>query len=233
MQREKTSYKRHRFPPQIIAHAVWLYVRFNLSLREVEELMLERGVDVSYETIRRWTVKFGPLITHVLRRRQPRPGDVWHLDEVVVKIAGRSYWLWRAVDQHGVVLEEILQSKRNKRAAKRLLVKLMKRWGVMPKRIITDKLRSYGAAKREVAPGLDHWSHKGLNNRAENSHLPFRKRERPMQGFRSPGGLQRFVSIHSATRNCFSVPARRRSALTIRYHRLEALEAWKSAANVA
>lgn len=233
MQTEKTSYKRHRFPPQIIAHAVWLYVRFNLSLREVEELMLERGVDVSYETIRRWTVKFGPLITHVLRRRQPRPGDVWHLDEVVVKIAGRSYWLWRAVDQHGVVLEEILQSKRNKRAAKRLLVKLMKRWGVMPKRIITDKLRSYGAAKREVAPGLDHWSHKGLNNRAENSHLPFRKRERPMQGFRSPGGLQRFVSIHSATRNCFSVPARRRSALTIRYHRLEALEAWKSAANVA
>ena len=195
--------------------------------------MLERGVDVSYETIRRWTVKFGPLITHVLRRRQPRPGDVWHLDEVVVKIAGRSYWLWRAVDQHGVVLEEILQSKRNKRAAKRLLVKLMKRWGVMPKRIITDKLRSYGAAKREVAPGLDHWSHKGLNNRAENSHLPFRKRERAMQGFRSPGGLQRFVSIHSATRNCFSVPARRRSALTIRYHRLEALEAWKSAANVA
>ena len=233
MQTEKTSYKRHRFPPQIIAHAVWLYVRFNLSLREVEELMLERGVDVSYETIRRWTVKFGPLITHVLRRRQPRPGDVWHLDEVVVKIAGRSYWLWRAVDQHGVVLEEILQSKRNKRAAKRLLVKLMKRWGVMPKRIITDKLRSYGAAKREVAPGLDHWSHKGLNNRAENSHLPFRKRERAMQGFRSLGGLQRFVSIHSATRNCFSVPARRRSALTIRYHRLEALEAWKSAANVA
>ena len=182
MQTQKISYKRHRFPPQIIAHVVWLYVRFNLSLREVEELMLERGVDVSYETIRRWTVKFGPLIAHVLRRRQPRPGDVWHLGEVVVKIAGRSYWLWRAVDQHGVVLEEILQSRRDKRAAKRLLVKLIKRWGFVPKRIITDKLRSYGAAKREVAPGLDHWSHKGLNNRAENSHLPFRKRERVMQG---------------------------------------------------
>ena len=100
---------------------------------------------------------------------------------LVVKIAGRSYWLWRAVDQHGVVLEEILQSKRDKRAAKRLLIKLMKRWGFVPKRIITDKLRSYGAAKREVAPRLDHWSHKGLNNRAENSHLPFRKRERVMQ----------------------------------------------------
>ncbi|EAQ24840.1 transposase [Roseovarius sp. 217] len=195
--------------------------------------MLERGIDVSYETIRRWTVKFGPLIARTLRRRQPRPGDVWHLDEVVVKIAGRSFWLWRAVDQHGVVLEEILQPKRDKRAAKRLLVKLMKRWGFVPKRIITDKLRSYGAAKREVAPGLDHWSHKGLNNRAENNHLPFRKRERVMQGFRSPGALQRFVSIQSATRNCFSVPARRRSAITIRYHRLEALEAWKIATNVA
>jgi putative transposase len=231
MQTQKISYKCHRYPPQIIAHVVWLYVRFNLSLREVEELMLERGVDVSYETIRRWTVKFSPLIAHVLRRRQPRPGDVWHLDEVVVKIAGRSYWLWRAVDQSGIVLEEILQSRRDKRAAKRLLVKLIKRWGFVPKRIITDKLRSYGAAKREVAPGLDHWSHKGLNNCAENSHLPFRKRERVMQGFRSPGGLQRFVSMQSATRNRFSVPARRRSALSIRYNRLEAFEAWKSAAH--
>lgn len=233
MQTQDISYRRHRFPPQIIAHVVWLYARFNLSLREVEELMLERGVDASYETIRRWTVKFGPLIARTLRRRQPRPGDVWHLDEVVVKIAGRSFWLWRAVDQHGIVLEEILQPKRDKRSAKRLLVKLMKRWGFVPKRIITDKLRSYDVAKREVAPGLDHWSHKGLNNRAENSHLPFRKRERAMQGFRLPGALQRFVSLQSATRNCFSVPARRRAAITIRYHRLEALEAWNHAASVA
>lgn len=233
MQTLRISYKRHRFPPQIIAHVVWLHVRFNMSLREVEELMLERGVDLSYETIRRWTVKFGPLIAHTLRRRRARPGDAWHLDEVVVKIAGRSYWLWRAVDQHGVVLEEILQSRRDKRAAKRLLIKLIKRWGFVTKRIITDKWQSNAAAKREVAPGLDHWSHKGLNNRAKNSHLPFRKRERAMQGFRSPGALQRFVSIHSATRNRFSVPARRRSALTVRYHRLEAFGAWKTAANVA
>jgi len=137
MQTEKISYQSHRFPPQIMADVVWLYVRFKLGLREVEELMLERGVGVSYGTIRRWTVKFGPLIAHNLRRRQPRPGDIWHLHEVVVKIAGRSFWLWRAVDQHGVVLEEILQPKRDKRAAKRLLIKLMKRWGFVPKRIIT------------------------------------------------------------------------------------------------
>jgi len=232
MQTSTIRYKRHRFPPEIIAHAIWLYVRFNLSLREIEEMLLERGIDVSYETIRRWTIKFGPQIARDLRRRQPRPGDVWHLDEVVVKIAGKKLWLWRAVDQHGVVLEEILQSRRNKRAAKRLLVKLIKRYG-LPKRIITDKLRSYGAAKREVASNLDHWSHKGLNNRAENCHLPFRKRERAMQGFRSPGSLQRFVSVHSAIRNCFSIPARRRSALTIRYHRLEAFDAWSAATKIA
>ena len=220
------NYKRHRFPPAIISHAVWLYCRFNLSFREVEEMFLQRGVDVSYETIRRWVAKFGPSITRGLRRRQPRPGDVWHLDEVVVKISGCNYWLWRAVDQDGLVLDEILQNKRNTRAAKRLLLRLMKQHGFVPKRIITDKLRSYGAAKRVIAPSIELRSHKGLNNRAENSHLPFRKRERAMQGYRSTASLQRFVSIHSAIRNCFSVPARRRSALTIRYHRLEAFDVW-------
>jgi putative transposase len=227
------SFKRHRFPPAIINHAVWLYCRFNLSLREVEEMFLQRGVDVSYETIRRWVTKFGPPIARGLRRRQPRPGDIWHLDEVVVKINGRKYWLWRAVDQDGLVLDEVLQSKRNTQAAKRLLRRLMKQHGLAPKRIITDKLRSYGAAKREIVPGVEHRSHKGLNNRAENSHLPFRKRERAMQSYRSTGSLQRFVSIHSAIRNCFSVPTRRRSALTIRYHRLEAFDAWNVASTTA
>lgn len=227
MQTQSISYMRHRFPPAIISHAVWLYCRFNLSLREVEEMFLQRGVDVSYETIRRWVAKFGPSIARGLRRRQPRPGDIWHLDEVVVKICGRKFWLWRAVDQDGLVLDEILQGKRDKRAAKRLFRRLMKQHGLVPKRIITDKLRSYGAAKREIATGVEHRSHKGLNNRAENSHLPFRKRERAMQAYRSPGSLQRFISIYSAIRNCFSVPARRRSALTIRYHRLEAFDVWK------
>lgn len=233
MQTPDISFLGHRFPPQIVAHAVWLYLRFNVSLREVEEMPLERGIDVSYETARRWIAKFEPQIARNLRCRQERPGDIWYLDEVVVKCAGEKFWLWRAVDQHGTVLEEILQKRRDKRAAKRLLVTLIKRYGFVPKRIITDKLRSYGAAKVDVASGLDHWSHKGLNNRAENSHLPFRKRERTMQGHRSPGALQRFVAMHSATRNCFSVPFRRRAAETIRYHRLEAFVAWKAAACVA
>ncbi|WP_298855697.1 IS6 family transposase [uncultured Ruegeria sp.] len=233
MNSSSISYKRHRFPPQVITHAVWLYVRFNLSLREVEEMLLQRGIDASYETVRRWVIKFGPQIARNLRLRQGRPGDVWHLDEVVVSISGRKYWLWRAVDQHGIVLDEILQPKRDKRAAKRLLRSLIKRFGFIPKRIITDKLRSYGAAKREIAPGLDHWLHKGLNNRAENSHLPFRKRERTMQGYRSLGDLQRFVAIHSAVRNCFYAAARRRSAITIRYHRLEAFDAWNATTQAA
>lgn len=182
MQTFGISFKRHRFPSQIVAHAVWLYLRFNLSLREVEEMLLERGIDVSYETVRRWIAKFGPQIARNLRRRQSRPGDVCYLDEVVVKCAGEKFWLWRAVDQHGFVLEEILQKRRDKRAAMRLLVALMKRYRMVPKRIITDKLRSYGAAKADVAPGLNHWSHRGHNNRAENSHLPFRKRNEPCKG---------------------------------------------------
>ena len=198
------SYKRHRFPPQIIAHAVWLYFRFPLSLRLVEEMLLERGIVVSYETIRRWGLKFGPDYTRRLRRRRPGPNDIWYLDEVVISIAGKKHWLWRAVDQDGYVLDEIVQNRRNTKAAKRLLMRLLKKQGVAPKRMITDKLRSYGAARRQVMPEVEHRSHKGLDNRAENSHLPLRKRERTMQGFRSPGSLQRVVSIFSALRNLFA-----------------------------
>lgn len=214
------SFKRHRFRPQVVAHAVWLYLRFNLSLREVEEMLLERSIDVSYETVRRWIAEFGPQIARNVRRRQTRSGDVWYMDEVFVKCAGEKFWLWRAVYQHGTVLEERLQKRRDKRAAKRLPVALMKRYGFVPKRVITDKLSSYGAAKAGVVPGLDRKSHRDPNNRAENSHLTFRKRERTTQGHRSPGALLPFVSMHSATSNCFSVQSRRRAAQTIRYHRL-------------
>lgn len=206
MSQSPANYKRHRFPPSVIAHAVWLYFRFPLSLRLVEEMLLERGIVVSYETIRFWAKKFGPDYAGRLRRKAPSPNDVWHLDEVVVTIGGRKHWLWRAVDRDGYVLDEIVQARRNTKAAKRVLVRLMKKQGCRPKRIVTDKLRSYGAARRQVMPDVEHRSHKALNNRAENSHLPLRKRERVMQRFRSPCALQRFVSVFSAVRNLF-VPA--------------------------
>ncbi|PZV34414.1 IS6 family transposase [Mesorhizobium kowhaii] len=221
------SYKRQRFAPQIIAHAVWLYYRFPLSLRLVEEMLLERGIVVSYETIRRWGKKFGPDYARRLRRKQPSRDDIWHLDEVVITIAGKKHWLWRAVDQDGYVLDEIVQARRNTKAAKRLLTRLLKKQGGTPKRMITDKLRSYAAARRQVMPNVEHRSHKGLNNRAENSHVPLRKRERMMQGFRSPGSLQRFMSIFSAVRNLFIPPRPKRSAIQIHLHRLQAMAEWK------
>ena len=166
------SYKGHRYLVEVISHCVWLYFRFPLSLREVEELMLDRGIVVSYETIRRWCAKFGQTYAVALRRRQPRPGDKWHLDEVFIKINGEWKYLWRAVDQDGNVLDILVQSRRDKAAARRFLRRLLKRTGVVPRVVVTDKLRSYGAAHREVMPSVEHRSHKGLNNRAENGHQP-------------------------------------------------------------
>lgn len=233
MTRSPISYKRHRFPPTIVAHAVWLYYRFPLSLCLVEEMLLERGIVVSYETIRCWAKKFGPQYACRMRRKPPNPNDVWHLDELVLTIDGKKHWLWRAVDQDGHVLDEIVQSRRNTKAARRLLIRLMKLQGFLPKRIVTDKLRSYGAARRQVMPVVEHRSHKGLNNRAENSHLPLRKRERVMQGFRSPGGLQRFLHVFSAVRNLFVPPRSKSSALTVHLHRIRAIAHWKAVADVA
>jgi putative transposase len=227
------SYKRHRFPPEIIAYAVWLYFRFPLSLRLVEEMLLERGILVSYETVRRWAQKFGPDYARRLQRKRPSRRDIWHLDEVVITIAGETHWLWRAVDQDGYVLDEIVQARRNTKAAKRLLKRLLKKQGCPPRRMITDKLGSYAAARRQLMPAVEHRQHKGLNNRAENSHLPLRRRERAMQGFRTLGGLQRFVSVFSALRNLFVASRCRRSALATYLHRLNTMAAWKSAACLA
>ena len=233
MSKSPVSYKRHRFPPAVIAHAVWLYFRFPLSLRLVEEMLSERGVIVSYETIRCWAIKFGPVYARRLRRKAPNPTDVWHLDEVVVTIGGRNHWLWRAVDQDGYVLDEIVQVRRNTKAAKRLLIRLMKKQRGVPKRIITDKLGSYGAARRQIMPAVEHRSHKGLNIRAENSHLPLRKRERVMQRFRSPGALQRFISVFSAVRNLFVPTHLIKTAIDRHLHRLSALAHWKGMAGIA
>ena len=168
------SYKGHRYPVEIINHCVWLYFRFPLSFREVEELMLARGVVVSYETIRRWCVKFGQAYANQLRRRRPRPGDKWHLDEVFVKINGTLCYLWRAVDQHGNVLDVLVQSRRNAEAAKRFFRKLLKGLRYVPRVLVTDKLASYGVAHRELMPSVQHRQSRYLNNRAENSHQPTR-----------------------------------------------------------
>ncbi len=191
------SYKGHRYRVEVISHCVWLYFRFPLSLREVEELMLERGIVVSYETIRRWCAKFGQAYAGALRRRQPRPGDRWHLDEVFIRINERSRYLWRAVDQDGNVLDILVQNRRDKAAARRFFRRLLKKTGAVPRVVVTDKLRSYSAAHREVMPSVEHRSHKSLNNRAENSHQPTRQRERAMKGFRSAGGAQRSLSAFS------------------------------------
>jgi putative transposase len=172
------SYKRHRFPPEIIAHAVWLYFRFPLSLRLVEKMLLERGILVSYDTVRRRALKFGLEYVRRLKRKRPSQRDIWHLDEVVVTIAGQKHWLWRAVDQDGYVLDEIVQARRDTKAAKRMLRRLLKKQVYPPRRLVTDKLGSYAAARRQIMPAIEHRSHKGLNNRAENSHLSLRKRER-------------------------------------------------------
>ncbi|MFJ1618651.1 IS6 family transposase [Streptomyces sp. NPDC088251] len=191
------SYKGHRYPVEVIADCVWLYHRFPLSFREVEELMFERGVIVSYETVRRWCAKFGQAYAGALRRRQPRPGDKWHLDEVFIKINGERKYLWRAVDADGTVLDILVQSRRNKDAAQRFFRRLLKTTRTVPRVIVTDKLRSYGAAHREVMPSVERRSHMGLNNRAENSHQPTRQREHAMKGFRSVGGAQRFLAAFS------------------------------------
>jgi putative transposase len=190
-------------------------------------------VVISYDTIRRWALKFGPAYARRLRRKTPSRRDIWHLDEVVVTIAGQKHWLWRAVDQDGYVLDEVVQTRRDTKAAERLLRRLLRKQGCPPRRMITDKLGSYAAARRQIMPDVEHRSHKGLNNRAENSHLPFRRRERVMQGVRSPRYLQRFVSVFSAVRNLFVPPRSSRSAPATRLHRLNAMAEWKSAANIA
>src|SRR6202047_4402949 len=191
------SYRRHRFPV-VIQHAVRLYLRFTLSYRDVEDLLAERGLDISYETIRNWVLKFGPMIARQLRRRRPRPSNRWHLEEMVVRIAGKRMYLWRAVDHEGEVLDMLVQRRRNCRAALRLLRKLLRKQGFVPKLLVTDKLRSYASAFRCLRLTCPHEQALRSNNRAENSHQPVRRRERKMQRFKSAASAQRFLSMHAA-----------------------------------
>ena len=223
------SFARHQFPPSIIRHAVWLYVRFTLSYRDVEDLLAERGLDVSYETVRRWVLKFGPLFARELRHRRPRPTARWYLDEMAVTIAGRRFWLWRAVDDEGEVLDLLVQRRRDKAAAVKLMRKLLKKQGFAPDVLVTDKLRSYGAAKSEMGLSARHEQGLRKNNRAENSHQPTRRRERKMQRFKSPGSAQRFLSVHAAVHNTFNVQRHLTSRNTLRVLRDEAFRTWRAA----
>jgi putative transposase len=226
-------YRRHRFPPEIIQHAIWLYLRFTLSYRDVEELLAERGLDISYETVRRWVLKFGPTIARRLRQRRPRPSDRWHLDEMVIRIAGVRMYLWRAVDHEGEVLDMLVQRRRDTRAALRLMRKLLKKQGFPPKLLVTDKLRSYASAFRQLGLSCPHEQGIRRNNRAENSHQPVRRRERKVQRFKSPRSAQRFLSMHAAVYNTFNLQRHLVSRSTLRKFRTDAAAQWKSAVTAA
>ncbi len=222
------SYAGHRFPPEVIGYGVWAYFRFPLSYRDVEELLAERGVIVTYETVRQWCLKFGQGYANALRRRCPQPGDKWHLDEVFIRINGATHYLWRAVDQRGAVLDILVQSRRNKRAAKKFFRKLLKGLAYVPRVLITDKLASYGAAKREVLPSVEHRQHRYLNNRAENSHQPTRERERRMRRFKSPGQAQRFLAASGPIAARFRPRRHRLTAAAYRQTRDQRFTTWRA-----
>src|SRR6202051_704243 len=230
---EKISYAGYRFPPEIIDQAIWLYLRFTLSLRDVEDLLAERGVAVSYETVRRWVNHFGPMVAADLRKRRLKPHTTWHLDEVYLKIDGRMVYLWRAVDAEGEVLDVLVQAKRNKRAALKLMRQLLKKYGFVPEKLVTDDLRSYAAAAGHLGIANRHERGQWRNTRAENSHQPTRRRERKMQGFKSPGSAQKFLSTHAAAYNTFNVTRHLTSARTHRAFRASAMQAWREVVALA
>ena len=196
-------YRGFRFPPAVIEHAVWLYHCFSLSLRDVELILAARGIVVSYESIREWGLRFGRIFANALKRRRPQPGDKWYMDEVFIRIRGEQHYLWRAVDQDGNVLDILVQSRRNAAAATRFFRKLLKGLRYVPRVIVTDKLKSYAAAKRKILPRVEHRQSRYLNNRAEVSHQPTRRRERQMKRFKSARHAQRFLSTHSRIHNHF------------------------------
>jgi putative transposase len=224
---DAATYPGHRFPAEIIGHAVWLYHVFSLSLRDVELILAERGITVTHESIRQWGLKFGGDFARKLRHRRPKPGDTWHLDEVFIRINGVLHYLWRAVDQHGVVLDILVQDRRNATAAKRFFKRLLAGLKYRPRRIVTDGLRSYGVARREVLPEVRHRTSRYLNNRAENSHRPTRRRERQMQRFKSPQQAQRFLSSHGTIYGHFRPRRHLMTAAQYRRARAQAFRIWR------
>ena len=224
MNSRKSLYHRHRFPSEIIRHSVWLYYRFSLSYRDFEDLLAERGVNVSYETIRRWCSRFGPIYANRLRKRSGPGGDQWFVDEVFIRIDGQQRYLYRAVDQDSQVLDTLVQTRRNTSAAARFFRRLLKRQSQAPRRLMTDKLRSYAPAHRELMPNTIHDTSQYANNRAELSHEPTRERERRMRGFKSIGQAQQFLAVHAAMRNLFAIPRHLMRAKNYRLFRAGAFD---------
>ena len=220
------SYHGYRFAPEIISHAVWLYHRFCLSFLDTEDLLAQRGITVSYETIRAWCQTFGAEYARTLRRRRGHMGDTWHLDELFVKIQGQQQYLWRAVDEDGDVIDILVQSRRDRRAAARFFRKLLKKQGREPRRLITDTLRSYSAAHRTAMPSVIHSTRQYENNRAEVSHQPTRQRERQMRRFKSARHLQRFLSLHGLVLNLFRVGRHLLRATHHRFLRARSFRLW-------
>ena len=221
-------YPRYRFPPAIISHAVWLYYRFTLSFRDVEDLLAQRGITVSYESIRHWCEIFGAAYARRLRRWAGPVGDTWHLDELFVTIRGQRQYLWRAVDQDGEVIDILLQPRRDRHAAARFFRKLLKGHGRVPRRIVTDRLGSYRAAHRVVMPSVVHDMTRYANNRAEVSHQPTRRREAHMRRFKSVAQAQRFLSVHGVIRNLFTVGRHLFRARHQRLLRMRAFVTWNA-----
>jgi putative transposase len=223
-------YKRYRFPSEIIQYAVWLYYRFNLSHRDIEDLLAERGINVTYEAIRLWCNRFGPKYATRLKRKHRGYGDTFFIDEVFIKIDGIQHYLWRAVDQDGEVVDVYLQKRRDGAAAKRFFRRLLKVHGSDPRKIVTDKLRSYGVAYRELIPNTIHDSSQYANNRAELSHQPTRVRERGMRRFKSVQQARRFLKVHSVVYSLFNLGRHLICAKNYRFFRLRAFTSWKNAA---
>jgi len=222
-------YKRFRFPPGIIQYAVWLYYRFNLSYRDIEDLLAERGINVTYEAIRLWCNRFGPKFATRLKKKHRGFGDTFFIDEVFIRIHGKQHYLWRAVDQDGEVVDVFLQKRRDGAAAKRFFKRLLKAHRGEPRKIVTDKLRSYGVAHRELIPDTTHDKSQYANNRAELSHQPTRVRERGMRRFKSTVQAQRFLGVHSAVYNLFNLGRHLISAKHYRLFRMRAFATWKIA----
>ncbi len=224
------TYKHHRFPPSIISYAVWLYFRFNLSHRDIEDMLAERGITVSRESIRLWCIKFGRQYARRLKRNHRGYGDTFFIDEVFVKINGKQHYLWRAVDQDGEVVDVFLQCRRDGRAAKRFFKRLLRSHGGEPRKIVTDKLRSYDVAHRELIPDTIHDRSQYANNRAELSHQPTRVRERGMRNFKSLRHCQRFLSVHAAVYNLFNLARHLVAADHYSNLRTGAFSEWRRAA---